>query len=147
MDLEELVVANEPAIPLGFFLVVFALIGLWEADSESAFCHLLSHVMGHSPTLGAGPPWLEALATISGVIAGHGEFDFLLAGGKHLIAYRHGRLHCMEAREDAVDSALVATEPLGSAERWTSFEAGELRIYRAGLSVGRISTNPRRTGT
>ena len=27
------------------------------------------------------------------------------------------------------------------------FEAGELRIYRAGLSVGRIPTNPRRAGT
>jgi sterol desaturase/sphingolipid hydroxylase (fatty acid hydroxylase superfamily) len=30
MDLEKLVLANEPAIRLGLFLVVFALIGLWE---------------------------------------------------------------------------------------------------------------------
>jgi sterol desaturase/sphingolipid hydroxylase (fatty acid hydroxylase superfamily) len=30
MDLENLVLANEPAIRLGFFLVVLALIGLWE---------------------------------------------------------------------------------------------------------------------
>jgi sterol desaturase/sphingolipid hydroxylase (fatty acid hydroxylase superfamily) len=30
MDLEQLVLTNEPAIRLGFFLVVFALIGLWE---------------------------------------------------------------------------------------------------------------------
>lgn len=30
MDLEQLVLANEPAIRLGFFLTVFALIGLWE---------------------------------------------------------------------------------------------------------------------
>lgn len=30
MDLEQLVLANEPAIRLGFFLVVFAIIGLWE---------------------------------------------------------------------------------------------------------------------
>jgi sterol desaturase/sphingolipid hydroxylase (fatty acid hydroxylase superfamily) len=30
VDLEQLVLANEPAIRLGFFLAVFALIGLWE---------------------------------------------------------------------------------------------------------------------
>lgn len=30
MDIEQFVLANEPAIRLGFFLVVFALIGLWE---------------------------------------------------------------------------------------------------------------------
>ena len=99
--------------------------------------------MGHYPTLGAGPPWLVARATISELIAGHGKFNLLLTGGEHLIAYRHDRLHCMEAREDAVDSALVATEPLGNAERWISFEAGELRIHHAGLPVGRISTHPR----
>ena len=30
MDLEQLVLANEPAVRLGFFVVVFAVIGLWE---------------------------------------------------------------------------------------------------------------------
>lgn len=30
MDLEQLVLANEPAIRLGSFLAVFAVIGLWE---------------------------------------------------------------------------------------------------------------------
>jgi glutamine amidotransferase len=114
-----------------------------ETDSEFAFCHLLSHVMAHYPTPGAGAPWLEVLATISELIAGHGKFNFLLSDGEHLIAYGHDRLHYMESHEDAVDAALVATEPLGSAERWTSFAAGELRIYRAGLPVGRISTHPR----
>src|SRR3990172_8697471 len=94
-----------------------------ETDSEFAFCHLLSHVMGHYPTPGAGAPWLEVLAAISELIAGHGKFNFLLSDGEHLIAYGHDRLHYMESREDGVDAALVATEPLGSAERWTSFEA------------------------
>jgi glutamine amidotransferase len=115
-----------------------------ETDSEFAFCHLLSHIMGHYPTLGAGAPWLEVLAAISELIAGHGKFNFLLSDGEHLIAYGHDRLHYMESREDGADATLVATEPLGSAELWTSFEAGELRIYRAGLPVGRISTQPRR---
>jgi predicted glutamine amidotransferase len=75
--------------------------------------------------------------------AGHGKFDFLLSDGEHPIAYGHDRLHSMESRKDGVASVLVATEPLGNAERWTSFEAGESRIDRAGLPVGRISTQPR----
>lgn len=118
-----------------------------ETDSEFAFCHLLSHVMGHYPTLGVEAPWLEVLATISELIAGHGKFNFLLSDGEHLIAYGHDRLHYLESREDGVDFVLVATEPLGNVEAWTPFEAGELRIYRAGLSVGRVSTNPCRAGT
>lgn len=116
-------------------------------DSEFAFCHLLSHVMGYYPMPSAEKPWLEVLATISELIAGHGKFNFLLSDGEYLIAYGHDRLHHLESHDDGVDFALVATEPLGNAEGWTPFEAGELRIYRAGLSVGRISTNPCRAGT
>lgn len=118
-----------------------------ETDSEFAFCHLLSHVMGYYPTPSAEKPWLGVLATISELIAGLGKFNFLLSDGEHLIAYGHDRLHYLESHDDGVDSTLVATEPLGNAEGWTPFEAGELRIYRAGLSVGRISTNPCRAGT
>ncbi len=118
-----------------------------ETDSEFAFCHLLSHVMGYYPTPSAEKPWLGVLATISELIAGLGKFNFLLSDGEHLIAYGHDRLHHLESHADGVDFALVATEPLGNAEGWTPFEAGELRIYRAGLPVGRISTNPCRAGT
>lgn len=115
-----------------------------ETDSEFAFCHLLSHVMGCYPTPSAEKPWLGVLATISGSVAGLGKFNFLLSDGEHLIAYGHDRLHHLESHDDGVDSALVATEPLGNAANWTPFEAGELRTYRAGLPVGRISTYPRR---
>ena len=118
-----------------------------ETDSEFAFCHLLSHVMGYYPTPSAENRWLEVLATISELIAGHGKFNFLLSDGEYLIAYGHDRLHHLESRDHSIDFALVATEPLGNAEAWTSFEAGELRIYRAGMLMGRISTNPRRAGT
>lgn len=118
-----------------------------ETDSEFAFCHLLSHVMGYYPTPSAETPWLEVLATISELIAGHGKFNFLLSDGEHLIAYGHDRLHRLESHDGGVDFAIVATEPLGSGAGWTAFEAGELRIYRAGTPVGRISTNPLRPGT
>lgn len=118
-----------------------------ETDSEFAFCHLLSHVMGYYPTPSAGRPWLEVLATISELIAGHGKFNFLLSDGEYLIAYGHDRLQRLESHDGSVDIALITTEPLGSAGQWTPFEAGELRIYRAGLPVGRISTYPLRPGT
>ena len=80
------------------------------------------------------------------MIAGHGKFNFLLSDGEHLIAYGHDRLHHRESREGDVECALVATEPLGDASAWTPFEAGELRIYRAGVPVERITTHPRRAG-
>jgi len=118
-----------------------------ETDSEFAFCHLLSHVMGYYPTPSAETPWLEVLATISERIAGHGKFNFLLSDGEHLIAYGHDHLHYLESRDDGVDLALVATEPLGNADGWMPFEAGELRIYHAGVPVGRISTHPRKAST
>lgn len=118
-----------------------------ETDSEFAFCHLLSHVMGYYPKPGAETPWVEVLATISELIAGHGKFNFLLSDGEHLIAYGHDCLHHLESRNDDADFAFVATEPLGNAEGWVPFEAGELRIYRAGVPVGRISTNPRKPAT
>ena len=118
-----------------------------ETDSEFAFCHLLSHIMGDYPTPGARTPWLEELAMISERIAGYGKFNFLLSDGEHLIAYGHDRLHDLESREGDVEFALVATEALGNAARWTPFEAGELRIYRTGAPVRRISTNPRGVGT
>lgn len=118
-----------------------------ETDSEFAFCHLLSHVMGYYPMPSAETPWIEVLATISELIAGHGKFNFLLSDGDHLIAYGHDRLHFLESRDDGVESALVATEPLGHQEGWTPFEAGELRIYRAGVPAGRVLTHPKRSST
>jgi len=63
-----------------------------QTDSESAFCHLMSHVTGHYTAPNAEADWLEVL-------------------------------------------------------RWTPFEAGELRIYRAGAQVARMSTNPPQSRT
>jgi predicted glutamine amidotransferase len=113
-----------------------------QTDSESAFCHLMSHVTGHYPMPGGRADWLDVLGTVSEQIAGHGKFNFLLSDGEHLIAYGHDRLHYLESTDDRDQTVLIATEPLGNDAGWTSFEAGELRIYRSGTRVGRISTSP-----
>ncbi len=113
-----------------------------QTDSESAFCHLMSHVTGHYPTPGADADWLDVLGVVSERIAGHGKFNFLLSDGEHLIAYGHDRLHFLESTDDKGNTVLIATEPLGGDVGWTPFEAGELRIYRAGALVARLSTSP-----
>lgn len=113
-----------------------------QTDSESAFCHLMSHVTGHYPTPGVEADWLAVLGAVSEEIAGLGMFNFLLSDGEHLIAYGHDRLHYLESIGDSDPTVLIATEPLGSDDGWMRFDAGELRIYRAGARVGRIFTSP-----
>lgn len=113
-----------------------------QTDSESAFCHLMSHVTGHYPMPGAAADWLDVLGVVSERIAGLGKFNFLLSDGEHLIAYGHDRLHFLESTDGSGETVLIATEPLGDDAGWTPFESGELRIYRAGARVARISTSP-----
>lgn len=119
-----------------------------QTDSESAFCHLMSHVTGHYAMPNAEADWLDVQRAVREQIAGLGKFNFLLSDGEHLIAYGHDRLHFLESTEEGSATALIATEPLGDDAGWTPFEAGELRIYRAGARVARMSTSPRpaRTG-
>ncbi len=89
-------------------------------------------------------PWFEALAALSGLIATHGKFNFLISDGIHLIAYGHDRLHYRERREnEEAEETWIATEPL-TAEPWQPFERGELRIYRRGRLINRALT-PRET--
>ncbi|MBZ0105978.1 MAG: class II glutamine amidotransferase [Sulfuricella denitrificans] len=112
-----------------------------ETDSEYAFCHLLSHLAREFDARPADTS-LAALATASELVASLGKFNFLLSDGERLIAYGHDHLHHLE-RDGHV---LVATEPLTGDPAWLPFEAGELRIYRAGQLAGRLSTRPRQTG-
>lgn len=113
-------------------------------DSEYAFCHLLGRIAEHFHGLPSVTPstWLENLATVSGLIASLGKFNFLMSDGEHLIAYGHDRLHYLErSRCDQSDGApgnsvLVATEPLDGNAAWTAFQSGELRLYRAGKMIG-----------
>jgi len=112
-----------------------------QTDSELAFCHLLSHLVGHYPTADAvADDWLSILSAVSAQIAAHGKFNFLLSDGQLLIAYGHDRLHYRESTGAANPSVVVATEPLGDAACWTAFAPGELRLYQDGLLLRRILT-------
>lgn len=119
-------------------------------DSEYAFCHLLARIAQHFHDLPAADPatWFENLAAVSGLVASLGKFNFLMSDGEHLIAYGHDRLHYLERTSSGpfdgstatVNSALLATEPLDKNAEWTAFQAGELRLYRAGRMIGRMMT-------
>jgi predicted glutamine amidotransferase len=112
-------------------------------DSEYAFCHLLGHIAEHFHSLPSTGPtaWFENLAVVSGLVASLGKFNFLMSDGEHLIAYGHDRLHYLE-HSDQYDghSVLLATEPLDKNAAWTTFQPGELRLYRSGRMIGRLMT-------
>ncbi len=119
-----------------------------KTDSEYAFCHLLGRIAEHfhgTPSAAAST-WLENLATVSGLVASLGKFNFLMSDGEHLIAYGHDRLHYLERsgsdQSDATqgNSVLVTTEPLDENAAWTTFQPGELRLYRSGRMIGRMIT-------
>ncbi|MBI3575733.1 MAG: class II glutamine amidotransferase [Gammaproteobacteria bacterium] len=118
------------------------LVPIGETDSEHAFCHLLENISRHfyEPQAADMEPWFEALAALSGLIATHGKFNFLISDGLHLIAYGHDRLHyhAPHAGSEA-GVAWIATEPL-TADPWQAFDRGELRVYRRGQFVGRVLT-------
>lgn len=97
-----------------------------ETDSEHAFCHLLAEIAGCYRDAARGD-WVARLAGISGAIAAHGKFNFVLSDGELLIAYGHDRLHHLERP----GLALIATEPL-TPEPWAAFAPRELRVYRDG---------------
>ncbi|MHB1236243.1 MAG: class II glutamine amidotransferase [Gallionella sp.] len=121
-----------------------------ETDSEHAFCHLLGHIAQHFHGMPSADTttWFENLATVSGLVASLGQFNFVMSDGEHLIAYGHDRLHYLERPGSGqfdglpANSVLVATEPLDENKEWTAFEPGELRVYRAGRMVGRTMTQP-----
>ncbi len=117
-------------------------------DSEYAFCHLLGRIAQHFHSLPSADTatWLENLAAVSGLIASLGKFNFLMSDGEHLVAYGHDRLHYLERSSSdqsnsiPVNSVLVATEPLDKNAGWTTFQPGELRLYRAGKMIARMMT-------
>jgi len=116
-----------------------------QTDSEFAFCHLLRHLTGHYHTPSTDDDWLSILVAVSGQIATHGKFNFLLSDGKLLIAYGHDRLHYLHqivTTDEANSIVMVATEPLGEPSRWTAFAPGELRIYQDGMLLKQLSTGP-----
>lgn len=107
-----------------------------ETDSEFAFCHLLGRLARCQGM--ADSRFLSSLGGMGEAIARHGQFNFLLSDGVHLIAYGHDRLHYLETAA----ATMIATEPLSGHNAWTPFTAGEMRIYRDGRLVSRSLTHP-----
>ncbi len=115
-----------------------------KTDSEYAFCHLLGRIAQQFHGLSFTEPtnWIDNLAEVSGLLASLGKFNFLMSEGEHLIAYGHDRLHHLEHHDPEqrdTHRVLIATEPLDE-HKWTVFEPGELRVYRAGRMVGHMMT-------
>lgn len=103
-------------------------------DSEYAFCHLLDSIAQHFHSLPSATPstWFENLATVSGLVASLGKFNFLMSDGEHLIAYGHDRLHYLQRSSSdqsggtLVNGVLIATEPLDGNEIVDGFRTGRV---------------------
>ena len=122
-------------------------------DSELAFCTILGGLEAAFSALPPLPLLVERLASLSGEIARHGPFNYLLSNGDFLLAHCADRLSYVERKapfgtahlvdedvtvdfralttpEDRV--AVIATEPLTDDETWTSLAPGELAVFRDG---------------
>ena len=124
-------------------------------DSERAFCHILHALRARFP--GGMPGRLDlfaALGELSGEIARHGQFNFLMSNGDCLFAHCSNHL-CYVVRQApfpvahlkdqdvTVDFnevttpddrvAVIATTPLTDNEAWTAFTPGTLMMFVEGL--------------
>ena len=128
-----------------------------DTDSEHAFCWLMQELAKAHASV---PTIAELTVTLSELLpqpARHGSFNLLLSNGQALWAHGTTALHWLQRRhpfgaahladEDlSVDFAaltsrddqvvVVATEPLTRDEPWTSFGAGELRVFANGAPLG-----------
>ena len=124
-----------------------------DTDSEHAFCWLMQELAKAH----AGVPTIAelncTLRELLPVPAAYGSFNLLLSNGQALWAHASTKLYSLQRAhpfgaatltdEDlSVDFAalttprdrvaIVATEPLTTAEPWEAFEPGELRVFRGG---------------
>ncbi|WP_180191300.1 class II glutamine amidotransferase [Acinetobacter sp. YH01006] len=123
-------------------------------DSERAFCYLLDQLVKR---FGYDEPSLDQvfdlLTEISPTIAEHGTFNFCLSNGQALFSYAITKLHWLVREypfrpaqlididvevdfsqvttpKDRV--AVITTEPLTQNEEWTSFQPGEMILFKDG---------------
>jgi len=126
-------------------------------DSELAFCYLLQQLRRR---FGDAPPPQAALSQavreLTAEIAAYGPFNLMLSDGTALYAHCSTNLHYVVRQhpfptahlsdEDlSVDFsqvttphdrvAIIVTAPLTTNERWTRFEAGELKVFVDGAVV------------
>ena len=138
---------------------------LGQTDSEHAFCWLLQQLRRHFGS-GPAPHWRQlapALAALLPQIAAHGPFNMLLSDGHALYAHASTKLAWLlrehpfprarlidcdlevdlaSANAPGDRTVVVATQPLTRGEPWSSFEAGELRVFADGRSVWQQATVP-----
>jgi glutamine amidotransferase len=130
-----------------------------DTDSERAFCHLLSGLALRFEQQPERHVLFAALETLAGEIADYGTFNFILSNGDLLFAHCSTDLHVVVreypfsvahlidcdlsidfSRHNHLDDriAVIATQPLTSNEHWTRFNAGELKLFAAGVEVGSV---------
>ncbi|WP_370004684.1 class II glutamine amidotransferase [Methanothermobacter sp. KEPCO 2] len=131
-------------------------------DSEIAFCHIMNRISEKGVKFRGDEDYVW-LWSVLNEINGHGRFNCLLSDGKHLFSYHDIRgykgLHQLHrkapygpvelldddyqidlAHEKKPDQEgyIIASKPLTS-EKWEAFLQGELRVYRDGKLIFRVS--------
>ncbi|MBI4205278.1 MAG: class II glutamine amidotransferase [Betaproteobacteria bacterium] len=126
-------------------------------DSELAFCYLLEVLRTQFPDR---QPVLDQLfpllREVTGKLARHGLFNYLLSNGEYLVAYCADHLsyilrHAPFTQAHLIDQdvtvdfsalttpddkvAVIATEPLTDNEIWTPMQPGELQVFQHGAPV------------
>ena len=126
-------------------------------DSEQAFCYLLQSLRERFPAGSPPPPVLyDALRELTGQLAAHGVFNFLLSNGEYLFAHCSTDLHYvlryppfssahLVDQDVTVDFSLctgpgdkvavIATLPLTDNETWTKLAPGQLVMFQNGELV------------
>lgn len=130
-------------------------------DSELAFCWLMQQLRAHFRDWPEPPTWQDLaprISAITGEIARHGNFNYLLTNGEAVFAHCSSKLTVLNRRHpfpqarlvdcdvslnlselNHVDDrmAIIATEPLTTDEDWTPFETGECKVFVDGQEVWR----------
>ena len=122
-------------------------------DSEQAFCYLLQQLREQFKHCLRPVPWQElapVIAAISGEIARHGNFNYLLSNGEVVFSHCSSKLHVLSRQHPFPKARLVdcnvsmdlgtlngvedrmvivATEPLTTDEIWTPYQTGESKVF------------------
>jgi len=128
-------------------------------DSEKAFCYLLQQLRQEFKGSLRPVAWQElapVIAAISGEIARHGNFNYLLSSGEVVFSHCSSTLHALSRQHpfpkarlvdcnlsmdlgvlNEVDDrmVIVATEPLTADESWTPYQTGESKVFVRGEEV------------
>ena len=130
-------------------------------DSELAFCWMMQRLREQFDEWHRPPTWQDLaplVCAITGEIARHGNFNYLLTNGEAVFAHCSSKLCVLHRRHPfpkarLVDCdvslnlgelnhaddrmAIIATEPLTADEDWVPFQTGECKVFVNGEEVWR----------